>query len=392
MDLSEDTLLLLASILFFGLIVPQFFRKIRISFVASVIIIGAAFGPFGLNYIQTDETIKLFGFLGATFHMLLAGFEAETLHLKDMSRNVWKLIGLSLFIPLISGIAIVRWFEYSWETSFFMGFVFVSTSVMIVFSDVENLDIKQTRLGKTLQSLAVVQDLTSSLLIFLIFKYIQPHIRFSLPILLGLVLSSIIILRMFLPEVASYFFQRFEKAKDQYESKLRLVLVLLFVVLIAYSSLDVHPVIAAFLVGFTLSGIPKSIELKEKLSTIGYAMFIPVYLFIIGMELDLSLFRQFSLKNYLLITVILTLVFSKLISGIIGGRISGFSFKEALVIGISSSTKLTVAISSAYAALALELIDNYLYTAIVTVSVLTTILGPILLALLVKKKNLKDHA
>lgn len=74
MDVSGNILLVLGVIFFFGLIVPQFFKKIQLSFAASVIIIGSVLGPHGFDYIQPDDTMKLFGFLGETFHMLLAGF------------------------------------------------------------------------------------------------------------------------------------------------------------------------------------------------------------------------------------------------------------------------------------------------------------------------------
>lgn len=391
MDLSKNTLLVLAAVLFFGLIVPQFFKKIQLSFAASIIIIGSVLGPYGLDYIHPDETMKLFGFLGATFFMLLAGFEAETLHFKSTFKSTWALIILNSAIPFLTGTAITKLFGYSWVTSLFVGIVFISSSIMLVFSDVKNLKLGNSQLGKTLKSLVVVQDIISAVLVFLIFKYMEPHSRFSLPILLGLLISSVIILRMFLPEVVSYFFQRFEKAKEEYEAKLRLVLVLLFLVLIIYSALDVHPIIAAFLIGFTLSEIPKSALIKEKLNTVGYAMFIPVYLFIIGIELDLTIFTKLSVDNYLLMSIISGLLLSKLLSGFIGGKIAAFSNKESLVIGISSTTKLTVAVSTAYAAFSLDLINNNLYTAIIMVSVITTILNPILIALIMKKRLAKNH-
>lgn len=391
MDLSKNTLFVLAAIFFFGLIVPQFFKKLKLSFVASLIIIGSVFGPYGLNYVQPDDTMNTFGFLGATFLMLLAGFESETLHIRKAGKRFWILAGFNMIIPFIAGTAIVKLFGYGWETSLFMGILFISSSIMIVFSNVKNLDLGHAKLGHTLKSLVVVQDLSSALLIFLVFKNFEPHSRFSLPILLGLLIASVIILRMFLPEVVSFFFQRFEKVHEDYEDKLRLVLALLFVVVLIYSAMDVHPVIAAFLVGFTLSEVPNSTSVKNKLNTIGYAIFIPVYLFIIGIDLDMTIMTQLSFRNYLLISLVAGLLLSKSVSGYIGGKLAKFSNRESLIIGVSSTTKLTVTISSAYAALSLGLIDNNLYAATIILSVITTIFNPVIMSFIMKKRTTENN-
>jgi Kef-type K+ transport system membrane component KefB len=85
----------------------------------------------------------------------------------------------------------------------------------------------------------------------------------------------------------------------------------------------------------------------------------------------------------------LTLVFgaflSKFFSGWVAARLVKIPAKESILIGISSTTKLTIAISMAFAALQVRLIDNQLFTAIVIVSAISTIINPSLLAYLVKK-------
>jgi Kef-type K+ transport system membrane component KefB len=165
----------------------------------------------------------------------------------------------------------------------------------------------------------------------------------------------------------------------------------LFFVLIFYSSLDVHPIIGAFLVGFLLSEISQSKLVKEKLNTIGYALFIPVYLFITGVKINPQLLFELTPQNYLALLLIGGALFSKVISGFLGARLARFSSREASVIGISSSTKLTVTISSALIALSMGLIDDELYSAILMTVVLSIIINPALMYLLMKKKTPADH-
>ncbi len=391
MELSEQTLWILAIVLFFGLVLPQLFRRIQLPFATALILVGAILGPNGTNMVRPDNTMEIFGFLGATFHMLLAGFEAETLLIKRAGSKFWVLAVLNTTIPFITGVATVKLFGYKWETSLFMGAIFISSSIMMVFSTVKNLKIQATKLGKTLKSLVVVEDLSSAMVIFILFKYTTPHERFPLPILLGLLISSVIMLRMFLPEVISYFFDRFERLKEEHEAQLRLIIAVLFFVLILYSSLDVHPIIGAFLVGFILSEIPQSAQVKEKLNTIGYALFIPIYLFITGIMIDPAALLELTLENYLPIIIVAGALFSKILSGYVGAKLADFSSAEAMLVGISSSTKLTVTVSSALVALSIGLIDNELYSAVLMVSVITTILNPVLMSTLVKRKTKTHH-
>lgn len=390
MVVPEQTLWILSIVLFFGLVVPQLFRKIQLPFTSAIILVGALMGPNGLGYIKPDHTLETFGFLGAAFHMLLAGFEAETLHIRSLDKKFWLLSFINAFIPFMAGTFILKASGYNWSSSLFMGIVFISSSILMVFSMVKNAKIENTKLGKTAKSLVVVQDVVSSILIFLVFKYVSPHERFPLPILLGLIISSVVILRMLLPEIIHFFFNRFQKVKERNEAQARLVIAVLFIILLLYSSLDVHPIIGAFLVGFVLSEMPQSEKVQEKLKTIGYALFIPIYLFIIGINMNpLEIFES-GHKTGLLITLVASIISTKFMSGFVGAKLMGFQTKESIALGISSSSKLTVTVTTALIALTIGLIDNIIYSALILSTIITTFLSPALMSWIMPKPVSND--
>lgn len=387
MDLYSNTLLVLAVILFFGLIIPQFFKRLHLPFTTSLIILGAIMGPYGMEYVEVDNTMKVFGFLGATFFMLLAGFETETLHIRESGHKAFTQGFWGAVIPFLTGIGITKGFGYDWPTSVFIGILFLSSSILLAFSQVKNLGIKGTPLGNRIESTVVIHDLASALLIFLVFKYVDPHHRFPLPILLGLLISSVVILRMFVPEIIRYFFQMFEEAQDEYESKTRLLLALLFLIILIYSALDVEPIIAAFLVGFILSEIPETKAANEKIGSLGYVFFIPIYLFIIGLDYDWSLIFQFDITNYLILSIAAGAFISKFTGGFLDGKMGKHSRKESILIGLLGCNKLTITISGAFIGLQLNIIDQNLYTAIITVSLLSLVLVPLSTFILQAKKQ-----
>jgi Kef-type K+ transport system membrane component KefB len=309
----EHFLAVLGIVLFFGLLLPQLLRPLHLPFATSLILVGSLLGPNGFGYVEIDDSLVLFGFLGATFQMLLAGTEARTLGIGLRETAILRLALLNGVMPTVVGVAIARAFDYDWTAALFVGIVFLSSSIMLAFGMVSSAGIDRTRAGQLIKSVVVVEDLGASILAFLLFQTLQPNHRFPLPILAGLLLSSVVLLRMFLPEVVAFFFRRFaERGEEEHEVRLRLVVSLLLLVIFAYSTVDVHPVIAAFLVGFALAEVPEASQLRGRLESLGYGLFIPVFLFVVGVETDLSVLWNIDPSNALALSILVGAVGSKL--------------------------------------------------------------------------------
>jgi Kef-type K+ transport system membrane component KefB len=384
-------LAVLGVVLFFGLLLPQLLRPLHLPFATSLIVAGALLGPHGLGTIAPDDNLVLFAFLGATFQMLLAGSEARTLDVRLRDPDTARMALLNGVLPAIAGVALARAFDYAWTPSLFLGIVFLSSSIMLVFGMVGSLGIEQTRAGRLLKSVAVVEDLGASLLAFVLFQTLEPHQRFPLPILAGLLLSSVVVLRMFLPEVVAFLFRRLDASGEEgHEVQLRVVVALLLVVVFGYSALDVHPVIAAFLVGFTLAGMPETPRLRGRLESLGYGLFIPVFLFVVGLDTDLGVLWRFEASDPLALAILLGAIGTKLVGGFAGARWSGLGPREAAVVGTASTAKLAVPLSATYAARDLGILDPELFSAVVIVSVTTSIFVPGVLALAGRRRAARE--
>ncbi len=382
----ESFLAVLGVVLFFGLLLPQFLKPLHLPFATSLILVGSIMGPNGLGYVVPDQSLTLFGFLGAMFQMLLAGIEARTLGSGSRRSSIAKLLLTNGLLPGAAGTAIARSFGYEWTASLFVGIVFLSSSILFVFGMIDSIGQRKTRVGRLAKRVVVYEDIGASLLAFLLFQSLDPHHRFPLPILLGLLLSSVIVLRMFLPEVVAFFFRRFKADAEQHEGRSRLVVALFLLVIFAYSTLDVHPVIAAFLVGFALADVPESSEIRTRLEALGYGMFIPVFLFVIGLDTDLRMLWRFDPSSTLVIAILAGAIGSKLLGGYCGARWAGHAPRHAMVVGISSTAKLAVPLSATYAARDLGILNQELFTAIVLTAVATSILAPLFLAMLARER------
>lgn len=392
MTVPEHFLAVLGVVLFFGLLLPQLLRPFHLPFATSLIIVGSVLGPYGIGYVENDDNLVMFAFLGAMFQMLLAGSEARTMDIRLRERATIRLALFNGALPAAIGVAIARAFDYGWTTSLFVGIVFMSSSIMLLFGMVRTLGMDATPAGRLLKGVAVIEDLGAAVLAFVLFQMLEPHHRFPLPILAGLLLSSVLLLRMFLPEIVSFLFRRLERDEAGHEAQLRIVVALMLLLIFGYSTLDVHPVIAAFIVGFALAGVPESPSLRGRLESLGYGLFIPVFLFSVGLDTDLSVLWRFELSNPIALAIVVGAGGSKLVGGFIGARWAGLASRDAAIVGVASMAKLALPLSATYAAKDLGLIDAELFSAIVIVSVLTSVLMPILLGPLRRKESAEAPA
>lgn len=376
----EGFLAILGVLLFFGLLLPRLLKPLHLPFATSLILVGALLGPHGAALFAPDPGLTLFGFLGATFQMLLAGTEAQALGIRPRERPLTRVLALNGLVPGIAGVAIARVFGYGWTPSLFVGIIFLSSSIMLVFGIVGALQLDRTTAGRLVKRVSVVEDLAASVLAFVLFRALEPNPRFPLPILGGLIVSSVLVLRMFLPEVVAFFFARLEeRGGDDHEARLRFVIALMLMVIFAYSLLDVHPVIAAFLVGFTLAEVPGAPALRERLQTLGYALFIPVFFFVVGLETDLTLLIRLGAGDLLTASLLAGAVGSKVVTGFAGARWIGLDARESAFFAVASTVKLTVPLSATYVARDLGILDAELFSAIVIVSVVTSMFAPLIL-------------
>lgn len=383
----DSAVLVLLFILFIGLIVPELFKKLKLPYITILIILGTILGPNGINYLQPNAIIEFFGFLGAAFLLLMAGLEVKISHLQNLQKKIYIMAASNGIVPCLVGITITRLFGYPWIPSILVGIVFFSSSFAIIVPILKSAGLFRRNLGQMISSAVILEDIFSLFLLAIVLQSVEPITRFPLPIYFGILIMSIVILKMFLPEFAAYFFRRYKHRKDEQEIQLRFVIVLLMGVLFYFSGLGVHPISAAFLVGILLADVLTSDELFNKLHTIAYGLFVPVFFFLVGMKTDLGIFVHLSPKNFLLITLIAGLITAKLLSGYISGRFVKFSKRSSIIFGVASTTQLTTTLAVTYAASSMGLLDATLTTAIVIISVITTIVSPVVLNYIVQRKH-----
>ena len=378
---AENTLLILLLILTAGLIIPEFLRKFRLPFITLIILAGSILGPNGFNYVAQDNIIEFFGFLGMAFLMVLAGLEVNITRLAKSKYKIFVMAFLNGFIPFLVGVTITRLFNYSWTTSILVGIVFISSSVAVIIPSLQGKNLVKKNSAQLILSAILLADIISLIALGIIFQNVSKITDLPLiPYFLILILS-IMALFYFIPKVSNYTLKKKLSQDEGHERRIRFVMIILIGILVYFSILGVHTILAAFLAGLALSGVvmnEKSRSLYTKLHTLGYGLFVPVFFFVVGMEMDIGLIINLDVRNIIMVSLILGLIISKFISGYMAGRIVKLPKKDSLVFGSISITQLTTTLAVTYAASTLNILDSTLTTSIILLSIVTTFLGPIL--------------
>lgn len=383
----EGPVLVLLFILFIGLIVPELAKKLKLPYITVLILLGAILGPNGFDYVQHNTIVDFFGFLGAAFLLLMAGLEAKLNQLQNLRKKIYVMSALNGLIPFAVGVAITKFFGYSWISSLLVGIVFFSSSFAIIIPILKSAKLFKKQIGQTIASAVIIEDIASLLLLAVVLQTVAPITQFPLPIYFAILLISVVIMKVFIPGFAKYLFSTRWKEQDEQESQLRFVIVLLMAVLFYFSLLGVHPISAAFLVGILLADVVTSNNLYNKLHTLAYGLFVPVFFFVVGMEMDLTIFTYIDFQEVIVFCLVIGLIVSKFLSGYFASRWDKFSKKNSLIFGIASTTQLTTTLAVTYAASKLGLLDTTLVTGIVLISVITTVLSPWILSIIVQKKK-----
>jgi len=386
-----DYLLFFLIVIGAAFILPELAKKIRIPYVTSIIIAGILIGPFGFNILDLGEAAMFLGSIGAVFLMFTAGLDVRLSHLKLIRWRVIIISVLNAGIPFAAGYYVGYYFGYNMITSLILGAMFMSSSIAIIVPSLKEAKLSDKKLGKTIIGATVFEDIGSLLLLAFLLQYATPKSAIPFPFYVVIILLSLGFLFVFLPKIQKMFVEQKEETQKQdiFEKELRFIFFVLIVTALFFEFLGMHAIIAGFLVGLILSDVIKHRLVFEKIYTISYGVFIPIFFLVVGMKTDILLLL--SAQKYTIITafIVLGLIISKFLSGWLGGVITKHSLKESTIMGVSTIPQLSTTLVVALIAFQFGILDNVLINSIIILSIITTIISPILIKILCREGEVK---
>lgn len=378
-------LLVFFIILFAGLIFSQLFNRLHLPYVTALVLAGVIVGPHGMGLIAMDDVVSFFASVGVIFLMFIAGSEVKTDIVKRVGWDIGIFALINGLIPLAVGLAIGLWLGLPWLTSMVLGVVFVSSSVAVIVPVLEKTGILKSKLGELLLTAAVFEDVASLLLLsFLLQSAGEANLWMPLAVMV-LAIIILVLLRIFIPKIRRLMAWG-KRGEDLFESELRFVFVVLLATVVLFEVLGLHAIVAGFLIGIVLGDSMRG-RIEQKVHTVGYGLFIPIFFIAVGMQLDLAVFASRQMIG-LLVLVIVGAVLAKVLSGMLGIAMVGYKeTRQRLLAGVVTTPHLSTALAAAFTAAEFGLLSKELVSALIVLSVVTTLIAPLLIRMVVLKKG-----
>ena len=416
---NEAFLILFLVLIALITLIPFFLRRFKIPAVISLLITGMLIGKNGFDLIghvapllsflgsspariesHSMTLINSLGSLGLLFLMMLAGMEADFKLFKGNRKPVVLLSILTFLLPAVSGYLVYQYFKQTdFPGKLLYASLFASHSVGIVFPVIRELKLTKTFFGAAILISTVITDISSIVLLAVsvqlkkvelagqtvssqvmpkslsLLDYIDPKIFGSWFTLffLGVVVVYFLLILLVVPKLGSYIFQ---VLKGEDATITSFIFIVLLTVLIG-EFLGINLVVGSFLAGLALSRVVQSAgEIFRKFEGIGYGFLIPFLFISIGMQTNLRVIFQSPGNLKIILLTVVGLVGSKVFSGWLAMRVSGFGNPEGICAGMMTVPQLSATLAAAAVGKNLGMLDENFFNAIVVLSIVTTLPVP----------------
>lgn len=353
--------------------------RINQSAVVGVIIVGIAIGPSLFHLIEYSVAIKMLAHLGAIMLLFSIGLEFR---IRDIYRMKYMLIGLiGIILPWIAGYFLGYFFGYGFKESMLIGVALTATSIAITAKVLEEMKKLNTPAAKAIIGAAVIDDVLGLLALSVTIQSTTGDIEVVEILTIAIKATVFLIAGIFAaPHLKKLFLKVDEKKFAKNFPDFLFIMSIMFCFLYASIAevIGLSAIVGAFLSGAVLEGVKfkNSKDLKEGAEYL-HVIFGAIFFISLGIlanlrELTIDILPFFAV---LLIVAILT----KVVGCGVASKIVGYNKTESLIIGFGMSPRGEVAMIVALIGLTSKIIRQDIYVSIVLMSLMTTIITPIVI-------------
>ncbi|MCC8088412.1 MAG: cation:proton antiporter [Rikenellaceae bacterium] len=332
----ENPILIFSLILFIILLAPIIFHMFKIPDLVGLIIAGAIIGPNGLDILERDSSIVLFGTVGLLYLMFVAGLE---INMSDFKKNGKKglLFGFFTFsIPMtLGGLSGYYILGFSIPTSILLASMYASHT-LITYPIISKYGITKNRAVTVTISGTVITDILALLVLAVIVGMETGELSnfFWIKLTISTIVFGTIVIYGF-PYLVRWFFKKIDDSVSKYIFVVALVFLAAFLSELA----GLEGIVGAFLAGLSLNRlIPNTSALLNRIEFVGNTLFIPFFLIGVGMLIDYRVFISDWTTIYVAVTMTIIATVSKYSAAWLAQQSFRFSKDERLLIfGLSNS-------------------------------------------------------
>jgi len=386
-------------------------RRLRMPAIVGELVAGVALGLTLSRYreqipllweLTSGDAFSALVNLGMFFLMLLAGIRMEPLDFQRTSRSA-PLVALGgMAVPIIAGTALglvmLPDSSYKLVQSLFLGTALAVTAVPVTIRMLMEFNKLDTPVGMTIVAAALWDDLLSLFLLAFLVAVIGNGGSVSAdPADMLMLLGKVFLYFLVTIPVGLFLFPRI----GRYFKYLRIPEVdfsMLLIGALAYAVfaefMGLHFIIGAFLAGLFFfpeqTGQRIYDRVEEQTSGITSGFLAPIFFVSVGFNLDLSALA--TIPGFVMLLIVIALL-SKFLGAGLPAYFTGLDARDSVTVGIAMSGRGAVELIIAGVALQAGLFNHPqpappiiqgLFSAIVIMAIVTTILTPLLLSRMIR--------
>lgn len=353
--------------------------RINQSAVIGLILVGIFVGPSGFGFITYTDFVAGLANLGAVILLFVIGLEFKVEEIIGIRNAI--IAGLGVIIPWIGGYGVSLAFGLNTSSSIFIGTALTATSIAITANVLRELGKLNTNAAKTIIGAAVIDDVLSLLALSLSSEVVGGILS---PIGIAfVVIKSILFITLagaFGIFVLNRYIENFDNckfAKKYPEFLFIFAMMMAFFYAMMAELTGLSAIVGAFIAGVSFGGI-KLLNCHDIKEGAEYLQIIFASIFFVSLGV-LADFRQLTpgIVVFLIIIIIVAII-TKLIGCGVPAKLMGMSTKDSLIVGFGMAPRGEVAMIVALIGLEKGIIDQNLYVVIVLMSLVTTVITPII--------------
>jgi Kef-type K+ transport system membrane component KefB len=354
--------------------------RINQSAVVGIILVGIAVGPSWLGLITYTDFVAGLANLGAIVLLFTIGLEFK---IEEIAKPRYFLIALvGVLFPWIGGFFLAKLFGFDLKASIFIGTALTATSIAITANVLKEMGKLQALPAKAIIGAAVIDDVLALLALSISEGIISgtlsvPEILITIAKAIGFITAGALLGKLLLAKVMERF-SGIKLAEKYPESVFIFAMMVAFLYAMAAELIGLSAIAGSFLAGVSLGGIKVKYgqvfkEGAEHLRVI----FASIFFISLGIILDLHALTVNIL--WFMLALLGVAFLTKVIGCGISAKLQGMNIRESLIIGIGMGPRGEVTMIIALIGLDQGLIMKDVYAALILMSLLTTIMVPILL-------------
>ncbi|AFU58241.1 putative Na(+)/H(+) antiporter [Candidatus Nitrososphaera gargensis Ga9.2] len=396
---TEQLFVSIVIILVAARILGELFQRIKQPPLVGELLAGVVIGPSLLGLVLPSTDLQVLSDLAVFFLMFLAGLEMDPKEIRRAGRSAIVISLVAFFIPLLAGTGVASLFGLTIVQSLFMGLLLSITAVPVSAIVLMQFGILNSRLGNTVMTAAVINDILSLIVLSIILQIhtaegTGAQVDFEnvgwsgakiAAFLGGIFLFDILFRKTssWLPSRVEPFFKKYLQTK---EAAFGILLITTIAISLIAQDIGLHFVIGTFFSGLVvykeMIGRQNFNRVYGIISAITFGFFAPIFFALIGIEFNVqSLINAVPLFFALLGVAVAT----KIAAGYAGAKLVGFNHEISLAIGFLMNGRGMVELVIASIGFAAGVIDLTLFSIAVAIGLVTSILAPVTSRPLVSK-------